>query len=113
MVRNPKIAEAFASLKEDPKVTIYKIVKGKKGFDLARKMLNWDEEKLWDDGWASKWSEQEKKDALFVLLGKRQRVNEKIGIKLYVGNGYNFAAVGELHPEKKALKIWSDYIKRG
>lgn len=108
---NRIILESFNKLKDDPKVKIYKIVKGKKGFNLAQNMLNWDEEKLWDDNWASKWSEQEKKEALFVLYTKKQRVNQKVAIKLFVGNGNNFAAVGEIHPEKKALKIWEGYIQ--
>jgi hypothetical protein len=110
MVHNQKIVDGLNKLKEDPKVTIYEMVKGKRGFKLAQDMLNWDDEKLANDQWAAKWSEQEKKDALFLLIGKKQRVNEKIGIKLLVGKGDNFAVVGELHPKKKALKIWEKFI---
>jgi hypothetical protein len=108
---NQKMLESFNKLKDDPKVKIYQILKGKRGFNLAQNMLNWDKEKIWDANWASKWSENEKKDALFVLFTQKQRVNEKVGIKLYVGKGNNFAAIGEIHPMKKALKIWDEYIK--
>jgi hypothetical protein len=110
MVRNQQIVDSLNRLRADPKVKIYAIVKGKKGFKLAQDMLNWGEEKTADEQWASKWSEQEKKNAVFLLIGKTLRVNEKIGIKLLVGSGDNYAAVGELHPKKKALQIWKDFI---
>lgn len=112
MVRNQQIQDALDRLVDDPKVKIYAMVKGKKGFKLAQDMLNAsDEERLANDEWASKWSEQEKRNAVFLLIGAVQRVNEKIGIKLLVGNGDNFAGVGELHPKKKALRIWEEFIE--
>lgn len=110
MVHNQKIVDTLNKLKRDPKVKIYEIVKGKKGFKLAQDMLNWNEEKLWNDQWASQWSEQEKKDAIFLLIGKKQRVNEKIGVNLLVGKGDNFSVIGELHPKKKAFQIWDKFI---
>ncbi len=111
MVRNQQIIDSLNRLRADPKVKIYAMVKGKKGFKLAQDMLNAaDDEHLANDSWASKWSEQEKRNAIFLLIGKKLRVNEKIGIKLLVGSGDNFAGVGELHPKKKALRIWKDFI---
>jgi len=111
MVRNQQIEDFLNRLMDDPKVKIYAMVKGKKGFKLAQDMLNAsDEEHLWNDRWASKWSEQEKRNAVFLLIGKKLRINEKIGIKLLVGRGDNFATIGEVHPKKKALKLWERFI---
>jgi hypothetical protein len=110
MVHNQKIEDMLNNLKEDPKVKIYVMIKGKGGFNLAQDMLNWDDEKLANDQWASQWSEQEKKEAVFLIIGKKQRVNEKIGVKLLVGRGDKFSAVGELHPKKKAFQIWKNFI---
>jgi hypothetical protein len=118
MVRNQQINDALHQLMNDPKVKIYAVVEGKMGFKLAQKMLNSADEGQWDEGqwdegqwnegeWASKWSEQEKRNAVFILFGKKIRVQEKIGIKLLIGDGDNFVGVGELHPKKKALKIWN------
>ena len=109
--RNQQINDTLNRLRDDPKVKIYAMVKGKKGFKLAQDMLNWDDENVWDDEeWASQWTEAEKREAVFLLIGKKIRVNEKIGIKLLVGRGDKFSAVGELHPKKKALLIWKEYI---
>ena len=87
MVRNQRVNEFLNRLMDDPKVKIYATVKGKKGFKLAQDMLNAsaiEDPNLWSDEWASKWSEAEKRNAVFLLIGKQQRVHEKIGVKLLV-----------------------------
>jgi hypothetical protein len=106
------VHEAIKQFREEPTIKIYETIKGKKGFKLAQDMLNWNEAKQYaDDKWASKWSDEEKKKAVFFLIGKKKRVNEDIGFKLFVGEGNNFAAIGEWHPSKKAYRIWKDYIE--
>jgi hypothetical protein len=94
----------------NPDQKIYKILQGRNGFDTARKMLNWNDENLWDEEWASQWTDQDKNNALFILFKRKIKVKSKIGIKLYIGTGENFAGVGELHEEKTALKIWKNFL---
>jgi hypothetical protein len=107
---NYDVLNSFVKFREDKSRKIYKIVKGREAFDLARNMLNCDEEKLWNDNWASKWSEEEKDGSLFVLFKKKYRVREKVGIALFVGIGGNFSKIGELHQEKKAFRIWKEFM---
>lgn len=107
-----KLLDSYQDFQRNPKITIYKVIKGKKGFNLAQHMLNWDDEKVFDNEWASKWTEQEKQNAIFIIFSKKIRVNDKIGIRLLIGNDDNFAVVGELHTPKKALLIWNDVMPK-
>lgn len=106
---NHEILDAFDRFIENPKNKIFKIVYGRSGFDLARRMLNWSEQ-IWDDEWTSKWTNYEKDHSLFIIYKRKLRVHYQIGIKLWIGSGNNFAGVGEIHPEKKALRIWEQYL---
>jgi general stress protein 26 len=86
MVRNQRVNEFLNRLMDDPKVKIYATDRVN-GFKLAQDMLNAsaiEDPNLWSDEWASKWSEAEKRNAVFLLIGNQQRVNEKIGVKLLV-----------------------------
>jgi hypothetical protein len=116
MVMSQQAKKVLDNLRSDPKVNIYKIIKGKKGFDLAKKMLFVDPSE-WSDPqesrkWALMWSESQKKNAIFVIFGKTPRKKTKIGIKLIIGSGPNFSTVGELRSEKDAFKRWYKFIHK-
>jgi hypothetical protein len=105
-----QMINVLKSISEDPSITIYESIKGKKGFKLAQDMLN-ASTVVADQRWASNWSEQEKRNAIFLLIGKNQRGSEKIGFKLLVGKGENFSVIGEIYPKNKALKLWEEFIE--
>ena len=113
---NQKAKEALDKIRADPKTDVYKVVLGKNGFDLAQKMLFVNPSEFDDPNeslkWASKWSNEEKEQAMMLIIGKTPQTKTKIGFKLLVGNGNNFAAVGELRPENEAFKRWKDYITK-
>jgi hypothetical protein len=110
MQQSDQILNAYYNFRLNSKNQIYKIIQGRDGFDTAVKMLNWDDQKLWDKQWESQWSDYEKDNALFILFKRKIRVKSKIGIKLFIGTGDTFSGVGEIHEEKVALKIWKTYL---
>jgi len=104
--------ESYEKFQQNPKITIHKTLKGRNAFQLAKYMLNWHGENIFDDEWATKWSDEEKNNSVFVIFTKRIIVNDKIGIRLFIGKDDNFSTIGELHPEKKAYRIWQDVIQK-
>jgi hypothetical protein len=104
-----EILNAYHNFCQNSNFQIFKIVKGRPGFDLARNMLNW-EETVCDEEWTSKWSEEEKEQCLFLIYKKKIRTRYKIAIKLLIGSGNTFAGVGEHHYEKKARRIWREWL---
>jgi hypothetical protein len=90
MAPNPKINEIYIDITNDPKNKVYKVIKGTKGINIAKKIMGL------DDQWSSRFNSSEKKDALLIIYGITPRTKEKMAIKLLIGNGNNFSVIGEI-----------------
>jgi hypothetical protein len=71
-------------LRSDPKVTIYKTIKGKKASEIAKKVFI-KNDTTGAEEWISKWSEQERKNAVLVVYVKQMRTKEYIMFKFIIG----------------------------
>jgi hypothetical protein len=71
-------------LRSDPKVTIYKTIKGKKASEIAKKVFI-KNDPTGAEEWISKWSEQEQKDSVLIIYIKQMRTKEYIMIKFIIG----------------------------
>jgi hypothetical protein len=99
----------YNEYKSNPKLTIYKLIKGKKGFDTAVEML-FQNDVSGGKEWAKNWSAQEKRKAIFFIYKRKLVSKFKIGIKLIVGEGDHVAIIGEEHYADKIPSGWSANI---
>ena len=99
------------TLRSDPKNTIIRTLNGEPAFNIARDMLFIDKSEWEDpnesDVWESKFSENDKQNSTLVLYKKKMITKYKIGLRLYINNKLS---VGELRPEKEAIKRWQDFL---
>jgi hypothetical protein len=101
--------DIYNQYKSDPKVSIYKLIKGKKGFDTAIEMLFGDDVSGGKE-YAARFSAQQKKSSIFFIYKRKLIKNYKIGVKLIVGSGENESVVGEEYPMEKIPASWPKNI---
>ncbi len=80
----------YNDIRNDPKNRVYKIIKGKKGVNIAKQIMGI------DDQWSSRFTNSEQKDALLIIYGIIPRTKEKLAVKLLIGNSNNFSVIGEI-----------------
>jgi hypothetical protein len=95
----------YNEYKSNPKVTIYKLIKGKKGFDTAVEML-FSNDVSGGKEWSKNWSADEKRKAIFFIYKRKLVSKYKIGIKLIIGKGENASVIGEEYYADKIPSGW-------
>lgn len=82
----------YEKYKTDPKIEMYSLIKGKKGFDTALENL-FKEDVSKGKEWAKQWSAAEKRNAIYFTYKRKLIRHYKVGLKLIIGD----SVIGEEH----------------
>ncbi len=78
--------------KSNPKIEIYSLIKGEKGFDIALETLFKDDVSEGKE-WAKQWTAAEKRNAVYFTYKRKLISKYKVGLKLIIGD----SVIGETH----------------
>jgi len=101
--------DIYNDYKSDPKVTIYKLMKGKRAFNTTVEML-FEDDVSGGERWEAQFSETQKKNALCFIYKRKLIKKYKVGVKLIIGTGDNRSVVGQEYPMEKIPASWPQNI---
>lgn len=97
----------LGQMTSNPKITIYKVIRGKKAFDKAIKISKKPEDLLDLDTY---YTSTEKQNAVLIIYSQQFRVNKRFGFKLIIGedvNGEKFKTqLDNVQFRERLGKVW-------